>query len=113
MSAWLLWDGQQLSHSIMQGVRRCGAQQGPAAACGVAQCHQGHTGLAPNRELGASMVHHRAGLQTLCWMMGISLEFQPSQTQKDCLHTHHMDYYKNTHLSLPKVPRADSGGHGL
>lgn len=56
MSAWLLWDGQQLSHPIVQGVRCCGAQQGPAAACGVAQCHWGHTGLAPNGELGASTV---------------------------------------------------------
>lgn len=79
----------------------------------VAQCHQGHTGLTPNEDLGASMVLHRPGLRTLCWMIGISLEFQPSQTQRDCLHAHHMDYYKNTHLSLSKVPRADSGGHGL
>lgn len=55
----------------------------------------------------------RPGLQILFWMIWISLEFQPSQAERDCLHTHHMDYYKNTHLSLPKVPRADSGGHGL
>lgn len=55
-SAWLLWDGQQLSHPIIQRVRCCGAQQGPVAASGVAQCHQSHTGLAPNGELGASTV---------------------------------------------------------
>lgn len=55
----------------------------------------------------------RPGLQTLCWMIWISLELQPSQAQRDCLHTQQMDYCKNTLLSLPKVPWADRGGHGL
>lgn len=65
-SAWSLWDGWQVSCPVaLQGVGHCGAQEGPAAACGVAQCCWGHTGPALIRALGASMMFGQTGTADL------------------------------------------------
>lgn len=101
MGAWSLWDGWQAPLC-------CGARQGPAAVCEVAQCSWGCTGPALNR-----WCLRGPGLQIFCWMIRIILTFQVSQAQRGCLHTRQVAWDKNTHLSLPKLLQADSGGHGL
>lgn len=83
MSAWSLWDGQQLSSpTALQGVGCCGAWRGPAAACGVALCHGATLAQPRTGQWEQVWSLHGPGLQTLCWMIGISLKLQAPQPQR-------------------------------